>query len=130
MRKKFSNKWLQSRQPRKQRKYRYNAPMHRRQKMISAHLSKELRKEFKKRAIGIRVNDEVRIMRGKFAKMSGKITEVDLKRLKVFVDCAKRKKASGQEMNIPLDPSNILITKLNLDDRMRKKIISRKSEKK
>jgi len=62
--------------------------------------------------------------------MSGKITEVDLKRLKVFVDCAKRKKASGQEMNIPLDPSNILITKLNLDDRMRKKIISRKSEKK
>ena len=130
MKKKFSRMWISSKQPRKQRKYRYNAPMHRRQKMLGAHISKELRKEIKKRSMSLRTNDEVKIMRGEFAKLVGKVTEIDLKKMKVFTDVAKRKKANGHEVSVPLDPSNLMITKINLDDRMRKKIISRKETKK
>ena len=49
MKKKYSNSWKGSKQPRKQRKYRANAPLHTRHKMASANLSKELRKKYSKR---------------------------------------------------------------------------------
>ena len=45
MKKKFSNAWIGSKQPRKQRKYRHNAPLNVRNKFLSSHLSKELMKE-------------------------------------------------------------------------------------
>lgn len=125
----FSRAWKSSKQPRKQRKYRYHAPLHLRQKLISAHLAESLIKEYKRRSIGARKGDEVLIMRGEFKDKAGKITEVNLKKLKVFVDVAKTKKVSGQEVQVPIDPSNVKITKLNLDDKHRKEILERKLKK-
>ena len=49
MKKDFSKSWKSSRQPRKQRKYVFNAPLHIRHKLVSANLSKELRKKYGKR---------------------------------------------------------------------------------
>jgi len=122
----FSKAWKSSKQPRKQHKYRYHAPLHLRQKLVSAHLGESLIKEYKRRSIPVRKGDEITIMRGQFRGKSGKITEVDLKKLKIFVDVAKHKKVSGQDVQIPIDPSNVKITKLNLDDRKRKAMLERK----
>jgi large subunit ribosomal protein L24 len=126
MKKKFSASWKRSIQPRKQRKYRHNAPMHLRQKLVSAHLSKELRKNYGKRSIPVRKGDEVFVLRGEFRKKKGSVTRVDLKHLRIFVDSVKKKKTSGQEFELPMDPSNVMITKLNMDDKMRKKALQRK----
>lgn len=126
MKKEFSKKWVSSKQPRKQRKYRYNAPLHLRSKMLSGHLDKKLRKEFGKRALPLRKGDEVVVMRGKFKGIKGKITKVDLKKYKVHVDNAKYKKITGQEIEAPLEPSNLRITDLNMDDRRRKKFMEKK----
>ncbi len=123
--KKFSSKWVRSSQPRKQRKYRYHAPMHIRQKFVGVHLDKILRKEFGKRSRGIRKGDEVRIMRGEFKGKHGAVTKVDLKKIKIYVDNVKRKKVSGQDVEVPIDPSNTLITKMNIDDKKRKKFFKR-----
>jgi acyl-coenzyme A synthetase/AMP-(fatty) acid ligase len=51
-------------QPRKQRKRVLDAPLHRRQKMVSVHLSKELRKKLstKKRSIPVKKGDRVALM--------------------------------------------------------------------
>lgn len=113
-------------QPRKQRKYRHNAPLHVRHRLISAHLDKALRKEYKKRSLPLRKGDEVKIMRGRFSGVRGKITRVDLKRLKAYVDSAKVKKVSGQEVEAALEPSNLLITKPDLEDKKRRKFMARK----
>ena len=129
MKKEFSPHWISSKQPRKQRKYRYNAPLHRRRPMVSVHLHKSLRKEYSKRALPARKGDEVKIMRGRFSGTSGKISRVDLKTLKVYVDNAKVKKVSGQEVEAPLDPSNLVITKLEFDDKRRRTFIKRKGKK-
>lgn len=126
MKKKFSKNWVRSTQPRKQRKYRYNAPLHMRQKLVSAHLEKRLRQSYGKRSLPVRKGDEVVVLRGEFRKKKGNVTRVDLKRLKIFVDNVKRKKVSGQEVEVPIDPSNVMIARLNLDDRMRKKSLQRK----
>ncbi len=122
----FSKAWKSSKQPRKQHKYRYHAPLHTRNKLVSARLSEALSKEYKRRSMPARKGDEVTIMRGDFKGKSGKVTSVNLKKLKIFVDTAKVKKASGQEVQLPVEPSNLKITKLNLDDKQRKMILERK----
>ena len=116
MKKEFSNKWISSKQPRKQRKYRYNAPLHLRHEMLSAHLDKQLRKDYKRRSVPLKTGDEVKVMRGSYKGKEGKISKVDMKKLKIYMDNIKKKKVSGQEVEVALDPSNVKIIKLNLDD--------------
>ncbi len=127
--KEFSIEWKSSKQPRKQRKYRYNAPNHVRQHLVSAHLEKSLRKEYGKRSLPVRKGDEVRIMTGEFRGVRGKVSRVDLKSLKVYVENAKMKKVSGQEVEVAIDPSNVMITKLEFEDKKRRKFIARKGKK-
>lgn len=120
MKQKFSIKWKASKQPRKQRKYAANAPLHLRKKFVSVNLSKDLRKKQGKRNIPLRKGDIVKIMRGKFKGKQGKITEIKLKTQKIFIEGIQIKKRDGSKTNIPLKPSNLQIVELNLDDRKRK----------
>lgn len=119
MKKKWSSSWIGSVQPRKQRKYRYNAPLHIRRKFLSAHLSKELREKFGKRAVPLRKGDEVEVMRGEFKGFKGIVEKINLKKIKIYIDGLKVKKADGSEVSRPIRPSNLRIIKLNLDDKKR-----------
>ncbi len=126
MKKRFSTNWKKSKQVRKQRKYRYNAPLHIKQKFVNAHLTKELRKKYKKRSIGLKKGDKVKVLRGQFKKHTGSIERIDLKKTKVYVSGIDITKKDGSKTTYPIDPSNLIITELNLDDEMRQKIIGRK----
>ena len=128
MKKRFSSSWKSSKKPKKQRKYRYNAPLHIKQKFIHAHLSKELRKKYKTRRLGLKKGDKVTLLRGQFKKHTGNVERVDLKKTKVYVSGIEIAKKDGTKTTYPIDPSNILITELNLDDKMRQKIIERKAK--
>ena len=121
MKKEFSTYWLASKQARKQRKYRYNAPLHLRHKFLSANLSKELRKKYGMRSLSLRKGDEVLILRGSFRKKTGKIVSVDLKRKRVVIEGINRKKAEGTKVNVYFDSSKLQIQSLNLDDKKRLK---------
>ena len=126
MKTKFSSSWKKSKQPRKQRKYRYNAPLHVKQKFVSTHLSKDLRKKYKKRNVNLRKGDSVKVMRGQFKNKFGKVDEVDVKKTSVYVDGIETVKRDGTKSRYPIHPSNLIITEVNLDDKMRNKIIGRK----
>jgi large subunit ribosomal protein L24 len=117
--KKFSKHWIRSKKPRKQRKYRKYAPLHIRHKLVSANLSKELRKRYGRRSISLRKGDVVKIMRGKFKGKTAKVERVDLKKLKVYLEGISVEKQSGLKRPIPLDPSNLQIIELNLSDKER-----------
>src|SRR3989344_5069378 len=125
MRKKWSSNWKSSKQPRKQRKYVYNAPLHIRKKFLSAHLSKQLREKYSRRSLPIRKGDVVKIMRGIFKNKTGKIEEVNFKKLKVYVEGAQIIKKDGTKTFLPIHPSNILIIELNISDKERQKILQR-----
>lgn len=103
---------IQSALPRKQRKFRYNAPLHVRQKWVHVHLSKDLRAKNKKRNIGVRKGDTVKVMRGKFKGKSGKVIHVRLDHPFVHVEGVVLKKQTGKEVPVNMDPSNLLITTL------------------
>ncbi|HLC50991.1 MAG TPA: 50S ribosomal protein L24 [archaeon] len=111
--------------PSKQRKKLFQAKLHTKQRLISVHLSKELRKQMGRRSLPARKGDEVKIMRGRFSGTVGKISKVDLKGLRVYVDNAKRKKVSGQELEVPLHPSNLLLVGPKIEDAKRRKALQR-----
>jgi large subunit ribosomal protein L24 len=130
MRKKFSTMWKSSKQPRKQRKYLANAPLHIKKKLMSVNLSKELRKKYSKRSIPLRKKDVVKIVRGKFKGKKGKVMKVILKVQKVEVEGIQIKKQDGSKVNIRLRPSNLQITELNVEDKKRNKALSRETKEK
>jgi large subunit ribosomal protein L24 len=127
MKQKFSTKWIASKQPRKQRKYRYNLPLHLRHKLLSANLSKDLRKKYSRRSFPLRKSDTVKIMRGKFKKKTGKVSIVNLSKLKVAIEGVQVQKKDGTKVNIYFDPSNLQIIELNLEDTERTKSLGRKN---
>jgi len=125
MKKDFSNKWIMSKQPRKQRKYSYNAPLHIRGKFMSAHLSKELMKKYNRRSIKVRKGDKVTILRGQFRKKTNRIERIDLKKTKVYIAGIEIIKKDGTKLLYPIHPSNLVVTELNLDDKKRMAVVNK-----
>ncbi len=132
MKNKFSKSWIASKQPRKQRKFLANAPLHMRKKFVSVSLSEDLRKKQETRNVPVKKGDTVRILRGKFSKKQGKVLEVKLKTSKITVEGIQTKKQDGSKVNVRLQPSNLRIIELNLGDkkRFKGKVKSEKVEEK
>ncbi len=128
MKQNFSTSWKESKQPRKQRKYLHNLPNHLRQKQMSAMLDKDLRKKYGKRSLEVRKGDEVIIMRGKFAKKSGKVVEVNVKESKVAIENVQNTKKDGSKVNVWVHPSKVKIKSVN-EDKMRFKRNKKQGEK-
>ncbi len=119
MKKEFSKFWKGSKQPRKQRKYSIKLPLHLKSKLISVNLSKDLREKQKTRNIPLRKGDKVKILRGKFKGKQGKVTEILLKNLKIYIEGIQTSKQDGSKVNVPIRASNLQILELNLEDKKR-----------
>src|SRR3989344_6610215 len=118
---KFSKNWKQSAQARKQRKYRFNAPLHIKQNFMHVHLSKELRAKYGTRAVQLRKGDKVKVTRGQYNKKEGKIDHIDLKRERVLITGLEMIKKSSSKVQVPFHPSNLVIIDLELGgDKYRK----------
>jgi len=120
--KEWSIHWKRSKKPRKQRKYRYEAPLHIKRKFLSTNLSKDLRKKYGVRNIGVRRGDRVKVLRGQFRKKTGKISKVNTKKELVYIEGIEQVRKDGTKSFYPLNPSNLQIIDLILDDKKRIKV--------
>ena len=118
-------KKVSSKQPRKQRKARFKAPLHLRHKFMSAPLSRELREKYNRRSFPVRKGDTVRILRGDDRGAEGKVRSVDLKRGRITVEGVVIARADLSEVPRPIHPSNVMITKLDLKDERRAAALER-----
>nr|AJS12982.1 ribosomal protein L24p/L26e, archaeal/eukaryotic [uncultured archaeon] len=112
MKNKFSTHWKGSKQPRKQRKYLANAPLHIRKDFVSINLSKELRKKVGKRNLPAKKGDKIKICVGKFKGKTGKILTVNLKTSKIIVEDIQVKKQDGSKASVKMQPSNLQIIEM------------------
>ena len=112
--------------PRKQRKRLFNSPAHIRHKLMSAPLSKELAASRGVRSLPVRKGDTVRIMRGDNKGFEGKVSRVALKEFRIYMEGLTREKVDGTNIFLPIHPSKVQIRNLNLDDKWRKDILTRK----
>jgi len=108
-----------SKQPRKQRNQATNAPLHKRQKKVRAHLSEDLREEYGQRRVRVNAGDTVEVMRGDDAGETGEVLRVDLTDEAVFVEDVTVEAADGEEVPRALDASNLRVTDLDLEDDVR-----------
>jgi large subunit ribosomal protein L24 len=115
----FSLAWKSSKKPSKQRKYRFMAPLHLRKKMMRVHLATDLSKKHKMRNISVRKGDKVRVIKGDYKKMEGKVERVDAKNYRLFVTGVERSKKDGTKALVPIAPANLIIIELNTEDKRR-----------
>lgn len=113
---------IQSAKPRKQRKFRFTAPMHKRQNFVNVHISKELSTKLgtKRRSIEVRKGDTVKVMAGDHKGKSGKVVDVNLRTGKIRVDGVNRKNSKNKDLQIPLFASSVYLVDLDLTDKLRK----------
>jgi len=116
-----------SKQPRKQRKFLYTAPLHLRNKLMVAPVSPDLRIKHGVKRLPVRKGDTVIVTRGDFKDLEGKVVKVDLKKYRIYIEGVTREKTDKSTVYYPVHPSNVVITKLDLSDKWRKKIIERRT---
>lgn len=112
--------------PRKQRKLLFNAPAHIRHKLMASPLSPELLAQRGIKSLPVRKGDTVRVLRGDHKGFEGKVSRIDLKHYRVFLEGLTREKVDGSTVFVALHPSKIMIRTLNLDDKRRKAVLERK----
>merc|ERR1719319_1101284 len=111
---------------RKARKEHFGAHSTAKRVIMSASLSKELRKKYNVRSLPIRKDDEVQVVRGTFKNRDGKVTTVYRKKYVIHVERISREKNNGATVMLGLHPSKVVITKLHLDPD-RKALLERKN---
>ncbi len=114
--------------PGKQRKMFFNAPAHIRHKSMSAPLSRELASSKGAKSLPVRKGDTILIKRGDNKGFEGKVSRVDLKAYRIYLEGLTREKVDGTNIFLPIHPSKVEIRSLNLDDKWRKDILNRKKE--
>lgn len=115
----WSATWNSSVDSGKQRKYRANAPQHQRKQFLSAHLADDVEETVGTSTLPVRTGDRVEVMRGDHAGATGRVAEIDTDDYVVEIDGVERESVDGTETRIPIDPSNLKIVSLNLDDGQR-----------
>ena len=112
---------------RNQRKMRANAPAHIKRKMLSSHLSADLQKEYGKRSARVCLVDTVMVLRGgeDIRGVEGKVIGVMTDEGRITIEGVTINQADNTAVARPIHASNVVITKLNLDDAWRKDALKR-----
>ncbi len=98
-------------------------------KGLGSHLSKSLRQKYNIRTVGLRKGDEVKVMRGKFKDKQGTVDKIIPKKEKVFITGVEIEKQDGTKSKVSIHNSNLIITSLNLKDKLRKEKLEKNKKK-
>ncbi|GAB2232939.1 hypothetical protein Droror1_Dr00012008 [Drosera rotundifolia] len=112
---------------RKSRKAHFTAPSHQRRILMSSPLSADLRNKYNVRSVPIRKDDEVQVVRGTFKGREGKVVQVYRKKWVIHIERITREKVNGSTVNVGINPSKVVVTKLKLD-KDRKALLERKAK--
>ncbi|MEM4311436.1 MAG: 50S ribosomal protein L24 [Nitrososphaerales archaeon] len=87
---------------------------------LHATLSKDLREKYGRRSFSVRKGDIVKIMRGEFKGIEGKVVRVFRSKGRLAVEGVTKEKVRGGTIPIKIHASKVMITALNLDDKWRR----------
>lgn len=107
--------WNRSVQPRKQRKWLAQLPLHLRNRIMSSLLTKELRKKLQRRNVAVRKGDKVKVLRGQDKGKIGSVLRVDTKKHRLFVEGLELERRNGMKVQYSIHPSKVMITELHED---------------
>jgi large subunit ribosomal protein L24 len=94
-------------------------PKHVRDKNICSTLTDDLREQYRRRSIRVIKGDTVRVMRGEYTGIEGKVEKVNTTRGTLSIEGVKREKVRGGNVKVQIHSSNVRVSGLNLDDKYR-----------
>jgi large subunit ribosomal protein L24 len=94
---------------------------HKREKLLGANLSENLRGQHNKRSMRVIKGDTVRILRGEYVGIEGKVEKVNTERSTLSIEGVQREKIRGGKVKVQIHASNVQIISVNTDDEYRMK---------
>jgi len=88
-------------------------------KQIASPLSKELQKKYTKKSVRVVEGDSIKIVRGEFKGVDGKIAEISVLKSSLAIEGVKKEKTKGDKFDVFVHSSNVIVTGLNSDDKWR-----------
>lgn len=102
---------------------------HKRDKFLGANLSENLREQHSKRSMRVIKGDTVRILRGEYVGIEGKVEKVNTEKSTLSIEGVQREKIRGGNVKVQVHASNVQIISLNTDDDYRIKGIPKSKDK-
>ena len=96
-----------------------HVPKHQLDRMISAPLADNLREAYKIRSLRVVKGDSVKVMRGEYKGVEGKVENVDVEHGTLNIEGVQREKIRGGQVKVPIHASKVMIVNLNLTDKLR-----------
>ena len=97
----------------------FRASYQTRSKQLGSTLSKELRQKYGKRSVRVVEGDTVKVFRGEYKDVDGKVAKVSTQSNSVAIEGIKKEKGKGDKFDILIHTSNVIVTSLNTDDSWR-----------
>ena len=104
----------------------YQAVQQIRSKRVGTNMSKQLRQKYTHRSIRIVTGDTVKVVRGEYKGIEGKVTKIIIDKSSIAVEGIKKEKLKGGKFDVLIHSSNVIITSLNTDDKWRVRILENK----
>lgn len=92
-------------------------------KLLRARLSDALREKYRRRTLTVRKGDTVKVLRGDFKNIEGKVTAVYPEEGRVAIEGVTREKVKGGTVQLRIHASKVMLTNLNLDDKIRREAL-------
>lgn len=100
-----------------------------RDKFLGANLSEILREQHSKRSMRVIKGDTVRILRGEYVGIEGKVEKVNTEKSTLSIEGVQREKIRGGKVKVQVHASNVQIISFNTDDDYRIKGIPKSKDK-
>jgi large subunit ribosomal protein L24 len=112
-----------STQPRRQRRALFDADTFERRRRMSVPLSRELRTRYGRRSLPVRKGDTVRILSGSYKGREERVAKIDRRSYAMTLDNVTGKTADAKMKPLPIRPSHLVLTRLNLADPWRRRVL-------
>jgi len=104
----------------------YAAPAHRRSRSVGANLSPDLRTQYGIRSIRVKEGDTVKVIRGEYKGIEGKVNKVHTEEGRLAIEGIQREKVRGGNVPVLIHASKVMVVSLNLSDKWRQTMLERK----
>jgi large subunit ribosomal protein L24 len=96
-----------------------HVPKHLHDARICSTLIEDLRRQYNRRNARVIKGDTVKVMRGEYTGIEGKVEKVNTERGTLAIEGVQREKIKGGNVKVQIHASNVTIVGLNLQDKYR-----------
>ncbi len=95
------------------------------ERILRSPLSRALREKYGRRNLRVIAGDTIKVFRGEYSGIEGKVEKVNMKRGSLAIEGIQREKVRGGNVKVEINSTNVVITDLDLDDKYRQALIQR-----